>query len=91
MTTWNLLVDAELRDLLDIPDDVLIAGAITVGRPRGNHGPVRRRPLAELVYLDDWGRSAPFAIDPPGTGHTGAGLTPPSEDRTRASPRPEGP
>jgi nitroreductase len=73
MTSWNLLVDTELRELLGIPDEVFVAAAITLGRPAGHHGPVRRRPLHEFVFLDEWGRSAPFAVDPPGTRHTGAG------------------
>jgi nitroreductase len=73
MTSWNLMVDAELRALLGVPDEVLVAAAITLGRPQGNHGPVRRRPLSDLVYLDEWGGPAPFAVDPPGTRHTGEG------------------
>ena len=73
MTSWNLLVDDELRALLTIPDEVLVAAAITLGRPQGHHGPVRRRPLDELVFLDEWGAPAPFAVDPPGTRHTSAG------------------
>jgi nitroreductase len=73
MTSWNLFVDVELRALLGIPDDVFVAAAITLGRPQGNHGPVRRRPLDELVFLDSWDGSAPFALDPPGTRYTGAG------------------
>jgi nitroreductase len=73
MTIWNAFVDAELRELLAIPDDVFIAATITLGRPAGAHGPVRRRPLDELVYLDHWGAPAPFAVDPPGTRHTSAG------------------
>jgi nitroreductase len=73
MTSWNVLVDAELHAELGIPDDVFVAGAITLGRPEGHHGPVRRRPLEELVYLDQWGAAAPFAVDPPGTRHTAAG------------------
>jgi len=73
MTSWNLPVDRQLRQLLDIPDDVLVAAAITLGRPRGSHGPVRRRPLDELVFLDRWEGPAPFAVDPPGTRFTSAG------------------
>jgi nitroreductase len=73
MTSWHLFVEAELRSLLGIPDNVFMAAAITVGRPVGHHGPVRRRPLDEFVYLDEWGGSAPFASDPPGTRHTAAG------------------
>ena len=76
MTLWHGLVDAELRALLGVPDTVFIAATITIGRPVGSHGPVRRRPLDELVYADRWGDPAPWAIDPPGTRHTSAG--PPS-------------
>jgi nitroreductase len=73
MTIWNLFVDAELRALLGIPDEVFVAATITLGRPEGRHGPVRRRPLHELVYHDDWGGPASFAADPPGARHTAAG------------------
>jgi nitroreductase len=77
MTSWNLLVDAELRALLSIPDEVFVAAAITLGRPQGHQGPVRRRPLGELVFFDQWGGPAPFAVDPPGTRYTSAGPPPP--------------
>jgi nitroreductase len=30
------------------------AGHVVVGWPKGKHGPVRRRPLAEIVNLDHW-------------------------------------
>jgi hypothetical protein len=36
----------------------MIAGHIVVGWPKGKHGPVRRRPLAEFVNLDHWDRPA---------------------------------
>jgi nitroreductase len=73
MTGFQALVEAELRDLLAIPDDVVLAATITLGRPEGRHGPVRRRPLAGVVFEDTWGRPASFAVDPPGTRHTSAG------------------
>ena len=72
-TGWNFLVDAELRKLLGVPDNTFIAGTITLGRPAGNHGPVRRRPMAELVYADGWGQAPSWAVDPPGTRFTSAG------------------
>jgi nitroreductase len=73
MTSWHLMVEDELRRLLKIPDQVVIAASITLGVPEGHHGPVRRRPLREFVYLDEWDVQAPFAVDPPGTRHTAAG------------------
>jgi nitroreductase len=73
MTSWHLVVEEDLRELLRIPEEVAIAASITLGRPEGHHGPVRRRPLKEFVYLDEWDIPAPFAVDPPGTRHTAAG------------------
>jgi nitroreductase len=70
MTTWHVFIEAQLRELLAIPDDVFIAATITLGRPQGHHGPVRRRPLDELVFEDAWAVPAPWATDPPGTEHT---------------------
>lgn len=72
-TGWNFVVDRELRELLAVPDGTFIAGTITVGRPAGRHGPVRRRPLAELVYAESWGEAPEWAVDPPGTAYTSAG------------------
>jgi nitroreductase len=73
LTEFQALVERELRELLRIPDEVAIAASITLGRPQGRHGPVRRRPLAELVFEEEWERAAEWAIDPPGTQHTRAG------------------
>jgi len=79
MTMWHAPVEAELRQLLGIPDGVAISATIPIGHPAGQHGPVRRRPLGELVYEDRWEQLAPWAVDPPGTRHTAAG--PPREER----------
>jgi nitroreductase len=68
---FQIPIDAELHAMLRIPDDVDIAGTITLGRPAGRHGPVRRRPLAEVVFDDEWGEPAEWAIDPPGTEFSG--------------------
>ena len=73
MTSWQFAADAELRSLLHIPGEVEIMATITLGRPQGRHGPVRRRPLPELVYGDRWGESPAWAVDPAGTAHTSAG------------------
>lgn len=73
LTGFQGFVEPELRTLLGIPDGVFVAGTITVGKPAGNHGPVRRRPIGELIFSDEWGQEAPWAVDPPGTRHTSAG------------------
>lgn len=76
ITGFQALVEAELRELLAIPQGVALTATITLGRPEGGHGPVRRRPLGELVFEESWGQGASFAVDPPGTRHTGAGPPP---------------
>jgi nitroreductase len=70
LTGFHAFVEAELKELLGIPEEVFIAASITLGRPEGSHGPVRRSPMAELVYGDTWGSPASWAVDPPGTRHT---------------------
>jgi nitroreductase len=88
MTTWHLWAEAELRALLEIPDDVHVAATITLGRPLGGHGPVRRRPLPELVFEETWGATASWIVDPPGTRHTGRAPERPDTDPTRPGDEP---
>ena len=73
MTGFQAGCEAELRELLGIPEEVVISAAIPIGHPHGSHGPVRRRPLGEFVYESAWGRTPAWAVDPPGTRHTSAG------------------
>ena len=73
MTGWHAAVEDELRDLLGVPEGVAVMATIPLGRPQGSHGPVRRRPLRELVYDDAWGAEASWAADPPGTRFTAPG------------------
>lgn len=70
LTMWHLAVEPRLRELLAIPDDVALSACITLGRPAGSHGPVRRRPLHDVVFEEQWGSTTDWAVDPPGTGHT---------------------
>ncbi len=67
ITGFHAFVEPELRSLLGIPDQSLLAATITLGKPAGRHGPVRRLPMAETVYGDTWGEAPTWAVDPPGT------------------------
>ena len=58
LTMWHLGVEAELRDLLEVPTHVALSACITLGVPQGHHGPVKRKPIAEVVYDDTWGQPA---------------------------------
>ena len=67
LTGFHGFVEQELRELLGVPDDAFIAATITLGKPAGSHGPVRRVPMKDVVFADEWGVGAPWAVDPPGT------------------------
>lgn len=73
LTGWHSMVEDELRELFGLPESTAISATITLGVPEGSHGPVRRRPVRELVYDDDWGVEASWAVDPDGTRFTNAG------------------
>ncbi len=65
ITMFHSDAEAALRDLLEIPDEVSILCSIPLGKPAGSHGPLRRRPMRDLVYDDGWGSEARWATDPP--------------------------
>ena len=67
LSMWQAAVEDDLRRILGIPPGVGLMATITLGRPVGHHGPVRRRPIAEVVYEDAWEQPADWAVDPPGT------------------------
>lgn len=49
----------EFRSLLQLPDEAVPAAVIPLGWPLGHFSPAKRRPLAEVVYLNRWGCSVP--------------------------------
>ncbi len=70
VTSFHAGVVDELKSVLDIPENVFIASCLTLGHPIGGHGPVRRKPLDQLIFEDRWNHSPEWAVDPPGTTHT---------------------
>ncbi len=73
ITGFHNAVEPQLRELLEIPEGAEISCTVTLGKPAGKHGPVRRRPMSELVFGDLWNASPDWAQDPPGTRYTSAG------------------
>jgi nitroreductase len=56
LTTLLCECEPEVRELLSIPDPWGTAAAIPIGYPAGRgHGPLIRRSVDELCYLDSWG------------------------------------
>jgi nitroreductase len=60
ITSWaSYAGEPVLRQAVGVPEGWLMAGPVVVGWPKGRHGPVRRRPLSEVAFLDQWDRPAP--------------------------------
>ncbi|OBK64269.1 nitroreductase [Mycobacterium colombiense] len=43
-----------LRDAVGVPHEWVLAGHIVIGWPRGHHGRVRRRPVADVMFRNRW-------------------------------------
>lgn len=71
LTMFHQTREDEIRSTLGVPDAAFIAATVTLGVPAGRHGPVRRKPLSQLVYEDCWEGQASWAVDPDGTRFTG--------------------
>lgn len=54
LTTVHKLKEAEVREILGLPDDVQTWAMIPVGYPTGKWGEAKRRPVEEVTYWDDW-------------------------------------
>lgn len=70
ITMFQGFVHDELCEVLGVPDGVALAATIGLGRPVGGHGPVRRRPLGDIVFDDRWEAAAAWATEPEGTTHS---------------------
>jgi nitroreductase len=55
-TTFQGVIEAQLREELRIPDDVYVCVFIAVGYPERNFAKVRRRPVAEVLHWNGWGQ-----------------------------------
>jgi hypothetical protein len=59
LTTVHRLNEAEVKAVLDIPDDVHTWAMIPVGYPLGRWGEAKRRPIEETTYWDTYGEKRP--------------------------------
>jgi nitroreductase len=56
LTTLYLQFEKEVEAALGLPADVHSYALLPIGYPMGRFGPVRRAPLADVVYEDRWGQ-----------------------------------
>ena len=55
ITTNHIRCENEVKALLGIPDDVFTYALMPIGYPENKFGPVKRRPVEEVAYVDRWG------------------------------------
>jgi nitroreductase len=53
-TTFHQLAEAQVRDILRIPEDRILAVTMPLGWPARPFGPVTRRPVVEVIHHDGW-------------------------------------
>ena len=59
ITTNHILYEDEVRQILNLPEDVFSFALMPIGYPIGKYGPLARRPVAEVAFADRWGQSWP--------------------------------
>jgi nitroreductase len=57
LTTLHLLHEKDVEAALGLPPGFHSYALLPIGYPVGRFGPVRRLPLAEIVYEDRWGQA----------------------------------
>ena len=55
LTTMHQVFEAELIDMLNIPETHGIVAVIPIGYPEGRFGPLTRKPSKEISFFDSWG------------------------------------
>lgn len=57
-TCWIGAFDPDrVRELLDIPREVIVVGMLPIGYPQGSAPPKKRLELSEIVFYDRWPQS----------------------------------
>lgn len=54
MTTAHGMLDAQLRDVLQLPDDAYPVALIPIGYPDANFGPTTRKGVDEILRWNSW-------------------------------------
>ncbi len=57
ITTLHPTIEDRVHALFDIPDTAQVVYCLPLGYPRGNFGPVTRKPLNEVSSFNTWGQS----------------------------------
>ena len=56
ITTNHTLLEEEVRTVLALPREMRTYALMPIGYPDGKFGPIKRRPVSEVAYLDTYGK-----------------------------------
>jgi nitroreductase len=62
LTTNHLLFEDEVKKALGLPPEYRTFALLPIGYPVNNFGPVKRKPLSEVVALDEFGKVPGFLL-----------------------------
>jgi nitroreductase len=58
LTTLLCIAENAIRTLLELPEPWATCAVVPIGYPAGSgHGPVSRKPVEEMAFLDQWGKA----------------------------------
>jgi len=55
LTTIHTFFEDEVKQILGLPPEVQTYALMPIGYPDGKFGPIKRRPVSEVAYLDKYG------------------------------------
>ena len=56
LTTIHMFYEDEVKAILGLPPEVQTYALMPIGYPRGKFGPIKRRPVSEVAYLDNYSK-----------------------------------
>ena len=62
LTTNHLLFEEEVKKAFGLPPEYRTFALLPIGYPVNNFGPVKRKPLSEVVALDEFGNVPRFLL-----------------------------
>ena len=54
LTTIHMFYEDDVKAILGLPPEVQTYALMPIGYPRGKFGPIKRRPVTEVAYLDNY-------------------------------------
>lgn len=68
---FNLATAGDVHELLGIPENNEVYACVPIGYPTDKQGPLSRKPVKKVAYLERFGEPWPFAVEQPDEGWGG--------------------